>query len=82
MLISSGTVEENRSMGLESTVVLDNERSVMQAYGATGTPNAVLVDGEGRIASSVVVGANAVMALARSRPTEAGRPVKTQNRWW
>jgi peroxiredoxin len=71
LLVSSGTIEENKSMELESTVVLDNERSVMQAYGATGTPNAVLVDGEGRIASSVVVGAQAVMALARSRLTGA-----------
>jgi peroxiredoxin len=82
LLVSSGTVEENRSMQLESPVLLDNERSVMQAYGATGTPNAVLVDSEGRIASSVVVGAQAVMALARSRYNAAGQPVKAQNGWW
>jgi peroxiredoxin/uncharacterized membrane protein YphA (DoxX/SURF4 family) len=82
LLVSTGTVEENRSMGLATPVVLDNERSVMQAYGATGTPNAVLVDAEGRIASPVVVGAQAVMALARSRYDAAGQPAKAQNRWW
>jgi len=35
-----------------------------QAFGASGTPMAVLVDAEGRIASPVVAGAAAVLALA------------------
>jgi hypothetical protein len=38
----------------------------MSTYGANGTPMAVLVDADGLIASELAVGANAVMALARS----------------
>jgi hypothetical protein len=40
-------------------------------FGATGTPSAVLVDAEGRIASSVTVGGPAVLALARGVPVSA-----------
>jgi methylamine dehydrogenase accessory protein MauD len=67
LVVSTGTVEENRAMGFTSPVVLDIEGSAMRSFGATGTPMAVLVDAEGRVASSLVVGAEAVMALAKTR---------------
>ena len=67
LVVSNGTVEANRAMGFTSPVVLDPDGSAMHSFGATGTPMAVLVDGEGRIASSLVTGAEAVMALARTR---------------
>ena len=51
-------------MGLNSPVVLDQQFSVGQAFGVGGTPSAVLVDVEGRIASEVAVGAPAVLELA------------------
>jgi hypothetical protein len=35
-----------------------------RTFGATGTPMALLVDAEGKIASEVVAGAPAVLALA------------------
>jgi peroxiredoxin len=73
LVVSTGTVEENRAMGLTSAVVLDSDGSAMRTFGASGTPMAVLVDADGRIASSVVVGAQQVMALARTRQSE---PVK------
>jgi hypothetical protein len=38
---------------------------------ATGTPSAVLVDAEGKVASEIGVGAQAVLALARYDRTEA-----------
>jgi len=67
LVVSSGSVEDNRAMGLTSRVMLDPEGSSMRSFGAPGTPAAVLVDAEGRIASSLAVGAEAVMALAKAR---------------
>jgi hypothetical protein len=45
-------------------VVLDQGFTAGRAFGATGTPSAVLIDAQGRIASPVAVGAAAVLALA------------------
>jgi len=66
LVVSDGTVEDNEAMGLSSQVVLDHTYSVSDAFGASGTPSAVLVDAEGRIASEEVVGSSAVLELARS----------------
>ena len=64
LVLSVGSVEENRAMGLRSPVVLDQQFSTMHAFGASGTPSAVLVDEEGKIASELAVGAPAVLELA------------------
>jgi peroxiredoxin len=64
LFVSAGTQEANREMGLASTVVLDQQFAVGRAFGASGTPSAVLVDAEGKIASGVAVGAPAVLELA------------------
>ena len=69
LLISAGTKEANEAMGLGSTIVLDPSFAVGRAFGAGGTPSAVLVDEEGRIASEVAVGAPAVLDLARAGRT-------------
>jgi len=45
-------------------ILLDDEFAAGNAFGAAGTPSAVLVDKRGRVASSVAVGADAVLALA------------------
>ena len=63
VLVSGGSREANRAMGLESTVLLDDKFAVGQSYGANGTPSGVLIDAEGKIASALVVGAPGVMAL-------------------
>jgi hypothetical protein len=44
--------------------VLDGSFAVGQAFGAGGTPTAVLVDSSGRVASGLAVGAPSVMSLA------------------
>jgi thiol-disulfide isomerase/thioredoxin len=64
LFVSTGTEEANRQMGLSSTVVLDQRFSVGRAFGASGTPSAVLVDAEGKVASGLAVGAPAVLELA------------------
>ena len=66
LVVSDGTVEENEAMGFSSPVVLDDDYAVSDAFGAGGTPSAVLVDAEGRIASEVVVGAAGVLELAKT----------------
>ena len=76
LVVSDETVEANKAQGLRSPVVLDYNYALGDTYGAPGTPSAVLVDAEGRVASTVVVGASAVLELAR-----AGRP-RAQGRWW
>jgi len=62
--VSAGTEEANREMKLTSKVVLDRQFAAGRAFGASGTPSAVLVDAEGKVASEVAVGAPAVMELA------------------
>jgi thiol-disulfide isomerase/thioredoxin len=64
LVVSTGSVEANRALALRAPVVLSQDFSVGQAFKATGTPSAVLLDAEGRIASPVAVGAMAIMELA------------------
>jgi thiol-disulfide isomerase/thioredoxin len=66
VLISSGSPEEARAMNLRAPVLLDRESRAASAFGAGGTPMAVLLDGEGHIASEVAAGAHAVFTLAKS----------------
>ena len=67
LVISTGTVEENRAMNLRSPVVIDHDLRAMSTFGANGTPMAVLLDGAGRVTSDIASGADAVLALAAGR---------------
>jgi peroxiredoxin/uncharacterized membrane protein YphA (DoxX/SURF4 family) len=71
LVVSTGTVEANQALGLNSTVVLDEGFTVAPKFGATGTPMAVLVDAEGNIASELAAGAPAVLALAGQKQDNA-----------
>jgi thiol-disulfide isomerase/thioredoxin len=71
LVVSTGSVETNRALGLRSTVVLDEHMSVGSMFGANGTPMAVLVDARGKIASELAAGAPAVLALAGANPASA-----------
>jgi methylamine dehydrogenase accessory protein MauD len=71
LIVSTGTEEANREMGLSSPVLLDKQLVVGSAFDAPGTPSAVLIDEQGQIASELAVGAPAVLALAQA-PQEAG----------
>jgi methylamine dehydrogenase accessory protein MauD len=74
VIVSTGAVEENRAMGLRSPVLLDEGFGVASSFGANGTPMAVLVDEEGKIASELAAGAPAVMALARGESADHEAP--------
>jgi thiol-disulfide isomerase/thioredoxin/uncharacterized membrane protein YphA (DoxX/SURF4 family) len=75
LLISTDDPETNRAMGLNAPILLDDSFAAGTAFGASGTPSAVLVDAEGRIASRVAVGAPEVLELMRS-----GAPVAVAER--
>jgi peroxiredoxin len=64
LVVSAGSEEANRGMGLASPVLLDQQFATGRAFGASGTPSAVLVDSESKVASDVAVGAPAVWELA------------------
>jgi peroxiredoxin len=69
LVVSAGTEEANREQGLSSTVVLDQNFAVGGAFGASGTPSAVLVDAQGKVASDIAVGSPAVLELAGASRT-------------
>jgi peroxiredoxin len=65
LVVSTDSVPDNQAMGLRSPIVLDQPgMSIGRKFGAAGTPMAILIDAEGRIASELVAGAPAVLALA------------------
>ena len=64
LVVSSGDEKETRADGFRSTVVLDKDYTLGHVFGAGGTPSAVMVDEELRIASEVAIGAVKVFELA------------------
>jgi peroxiredoxin len=74
LVVSTDSVADNQAMGLRSRIVLDNSgMSVGSKFGAGGTPMAVLVDAEGKIASQLAAGAPAVLELAGREQADASR---------
>lgn len=73
LVMSSGDPDATRADGFSSPVVLDPDMHVGSAFGATGTPMAVLVDSDGRVASPLAAGAAAVLALTGPAARRDGR---------
>ncbi|HEX8735441.1 MAG TPA: MauE/DoxX family redox-associated membrane protein [Pyrinomonadaceae bacterium] len=67
LLLSRGEIEKNLELGFQSTIVLDDEREVVQKLGMEGTPSAVLVDENGKIVSQIAVGEKRIWALIGKR---------------
>jgi peroxiredoxin len=69
LVISTGEPEENRELvaehRLRGPVLLQEAMEVASQYQCHGTPMGYLLDEEGRIASELAVGAEALLALAR-----------------
>ena len=63
LVVSSGDEGDNAAEGFISTVLLDVSGQAMSAYGATGTPMAVVVDADGNVAAPLGIGAEGVMTL-------------------
>jgi peroxiredoxin/uncharacterized membrane protein YphA (DoxX/SURF4 family) len=66
VLISTGSADANREHGLDSTILLDQNFRTGEAYGASGTPSAILIDEAGNVSSGLAVGGPDVMSMLRS----------------
>ena len=64
LVVSSGALEANRAQGFRAPIVLDRDFRAGQLFGVSGTPAAVILDEEGRVASDAGVGSAEVLALA------------------
>jgi peroxiredoxin len=78
LIISTGDVEANRQFFNEHKVtcpvLLQKEMEVATAYKANGTPTGYLINSEGKIASELAVGAETLLALARSQGVNSKEP--------
>jgi peroxiredoxin len=66
VVVSAGTVEDGRAMGLRSTILLDPTGQAGGRFGANGTPMGIVIDARGQIASEVAAGAQAVFELGET----------------
>jgi len=73
LVISRGSVETNRGLGLRSPLALDQTGLAARAFGASGTPMAVLLDSNSVIVSGLAIGADAVLELAGSASSVSGQ---------
>ena len=71
VVISAGDPDRVGAQQIRSLVLLDPDGQARRAFGAGGTPMAVLVDDQGQVASAVLAGAAAVLASARGGPQRA-----------
>jgi hypothetical protein len=63
LVVSTGTPRANRALGLRAPVLLDPGFLAAPAFGASGTPSAVLLDETGHAASELAAGADEVLDL-------------------
>jgi thiol-disulfide isomerase/thioredoxin len=63
VVVSAGSPKANREQQFRSRVLLDPKFDVSERFGVPGTPAAVLLDPQGRVASEPKVGGPAVLAL-------------------
>jgi methylamine dehydrogenase accessory protein MauD len=66
IIVSTGSQEKNKELGLRSPILVDPHGKTMAAFGANGTPMAVLLDVDGNVASELAVGKRAVLDLANT----------------
>src|SRR5205823_5073681 len=76
LLISRGEAEEHKQSAEQDkwkgdlvNVVLESNWDVTSAYQGGGTPTGYLLDAGGRVASSLAIGADALLQLAQAVPT-------------
>ncbi len=67
VVVSAGPAGLNREAGLSAPMILDDEGGLKRLFGVRGTPAAVLIDGNGRVAAEVARGATMVRALVAQR---------------
>lgn len=63
VVVSAGSPSANREQGFRSPVLLDPKFAASERFGIPGTPAAVVIDAEGRVASDAGIGAPAVRSI-------------------
>lgn len=63
VFVATGSREANEAQRFRSPMLLDEGGEVGRAYGSPGTPCAILLDADGRLASAIAVGVPEVEAL-------------------
>ena len=78
VLVSQGGSEQLQMLAREhewhSDVLLQNSTELMIAYRANGTPTGYLLDAQGRIASALAIGADALLSLLGEPAAEPKEP--------
>jgi peroxiredoxin len=68
VVVSTGDAEENRQLvaqyGIRCVVLMQEQMEVASQYRAQGTPMGYLIDGAGKIASELAIGAEPLLKLA------------------
>jgi thiol-disulfide isomerase/thioredoxin/uncharacterized membrane protein YphA (DoxX/SURF4 family) len=67
VLVSTGSSETNRAMGLRSTILTDDGFNIGRQYGASGTPSGLLIGADGKVAAELVVGEQGIMQVLTRR---------------
>jgi peroxiredoxin len=77
LVLTTGGPAENRKLfgeyGVRVPVLLQEAREVAGLYRTDGTPTGYLIDEDGTLASEIVVGADALLALATASPDGEGQ---------
>jgi peroxiredoxin len=72
LVVTTGNADENSQFleqyGIRCTVLLQKQMEVAALYRAQGTPTGYRIDGAGRIASELTVGAEPLLQLAANAP--------------
>jgi thiol-disulfide isomerase/thioredoxin len=63
VIVSKGPIGLTEEIGFISPVIFDDDRSIARTLGVEGTPSAVVIDGQGKVASPVFRGELRVRAL-------------------
>jgi uncharacterized membrane protein YphA (DoxX/SURF4 family)/peroxiredoxin len=74
-VVSAGSAEANRAKATEhglAHVLVQERREVAAAYATTATPSAVVVGADGRVASPLVAGGDAIWKLLVRTPASSG----------
>jgi peroxiredoxin len=83
VVVTTGDAEENRKLveryGIRCLVLLQEQMEVAGKYRAQGTPMGYRIDGAGRIASALAVGAEPLLRLATTRAPEQIKPDAATN---
>lgn len=67
IVVTSGPAGLNRDAGLRAAMIPDDDGVLKRTFGVRGTPAAVLIDGDGRVATNVARGTTGVRSLVADR---------------